>query len=75
MDLLVFMSAIDAVDWSKMLRKVLVNVSHCQGREHGPSLLAVTFVGDDTVGLGNRTFFYLVKLRKYYMNRIIFDTF
>ena len=53
MDLLVFMSAIDAMDWTEMIREMLVNVSHCQGGEKGFGLLAVTFKGDDAVGLGD----------------------
>ena len=75
MDLLVFMSAVDAVDGTEVLRKMVVNVSHCQGGEKGLGLFAVTFVGDHTVGFGDRTFFYLVKLWKYHMNRVIFNTF
>ena len=53
MDLLVFMSTVDAMDWTEMVREMLVDVSHCQGGEKGFGLLAVTFIGDYAVGLGD----------------------
>jgi hypothetical protein len=68
MDLVVFMSAVDAVDGPEIIGEVLVDVPHGERGKKDLGLLAVTFEGDDTVGLGERAFFYLVKLREYHMN-------